>query len=84
MSFARVEHTKFVKLQYIPCGQASERMLGIWMAPNGNKDKLIEKLCESATDLGVKVDSHPSRKYVLHPSTQTSLQSSNILLQHVL
>eukprot|EP00979_Chaetoceros_neogracilis_P017703 scaffold10267_cov270-Chaetoceros_neogracile.AAC.1 len=37
--FARVENTKMVKLAYVNCNQASE-MLGIWMAPDGNKEKL--------------------------------------------
>ena len=45
---------KRVSLQRLRCDKAAE-MLGVWLDPNGNKDKVISVLKRSALEWGSKV-----------------------------
>ena len=51
---ARTEDNDFVSLNRLSCSTASE-MLGIWMAPNGSKEKMIKEMRQSAVEWGAKI-----------------------------
>ena len=48
---AKTEENNFVLLNRLSCSTASE-MLGIWMAPNGCKKKMIQEMRKSAVEWG--------------------------------
>jgi hypothetical protein len=51
---AKTEDNNFVLLNRLSCSTASE-MLGIWMAPNGSKTKMIQEMRTSAMEWGAKI-----------------------------
>jgi hypothetical protein len=51
---AKTEDNNFVSLNQLSCSTASE-MLGIWMAPNGSKTKMIQEMHTSAVEWGAKI-----------------------------
>ena len=51
---AKTEDNNFVSLNRLSCSTASE-MLGIWMAPNGSKTKMIQEMRTSAVEWGAKI-----------------------------
>ena len=48
------DNNHFVSLNRLFCSTASE-MLGIWMAPNGSKTKMIQEMRTSAVEWGAKI-----------------------------
>ena len=51
---AKTEENNCVLLNRLSCSTASE-MLGIWMAPNGCKKKMIQEMRKSAVEWGAKI-----------------------------
>ena len=58
-------------LKHLKCNEAAE-MLGVWMAPSGDRKKLISELRATAVEWGGKImQGNPSRK-----EAWTALQSN--------
>ena len=51
---AKTEDNNFVSLNRLSCSTVSE-MLGIWMAPNGCKTKIIQEMRTSTVEWGAKI-----------------------------
>ena len=52
---AKTEDNNFVSLKRLSCSSTASEMLGIWMAPNRCKTKMIQEMCTSAVEWGAKI-----------------------------
>jgi hypothetical protein len=68
---ARSANNKWISLTCLQCNQASE-MLGLFIAPSGDKSQVLEKLCTTAVEWAAKVRSGTSSQ----EETWTALKST--------